>query len=524
MTDANTRHDNRQSSSTMQLTNTSSLSRGKQILRLYSYYSLMLALTLTLLHNLFMAQSLGNTAGTSLIQLGLALYVIFASLFVVLANRHPDPQMAVGYVFIEVVLLAILITISGGLDKSFFNLLLVPVIIANLLAPGVLGYGVAAWTTITVFYTRHYLLAELDTQHIVTSGIQGLLFFLLSAMTQWLSIRLDSALELASHQAHRIRRLQHFGRQALQELPLGVIACDHEHKVVLFNQTAGRWFSLRESNRLPSLLLNARNNEVLQTTQQSWMVQRVNMDSNESGDYLLYLEDTRHIAAEAQQIKLASLGRLSASIAHEIRNPLSALRQASHLLAEADYLEKPEEKLVNIIEQHCMRINRTVEDILQLSRRSQSCRQTLRLKPWLQHFSELFLSQHEDKTCDLNIHCDDDVLVLFDPDHLQQILHNLCANGLRHAQQLHDDKACLQLHVTSKQRKIMLSVTDNGAGVDEQQQAHLFEPFYTTEHMGTGLGLYLCRELCEANHATIHYDRRDGLTCFDLTLPKPAND
>src|SRR5690606_9191056 len=112
------------------------------------------------------------------------------------------------------------------------------------------------------------------------------------------------------------------------------------------------------------------------------------------GDYLLEVGDSARLAAEAQQIKLASLGRLTASIAHEIRNPLSALRQAAQLLEETPYLQESEKQLTQIIEQHCLRINRTIEDVLQLSRRGKSSIETLRLAPWLTHFTGQFKAQH----------------------------------------------------------------------------------------------------------------------------------
>ncbi|WP_419813008.1 sensor histidine kinase [Bacterioplanoides sp.] len=506
----------------MRLISSEFLVKGQRLLRLYSHYSLFLALFLTVVDGLDHADAIiGGHAPTTLL-ITVSVYVIVAAAFVAFANRNPNPQIAIGYIFLEVVLLSAMMYASGGSDSGFASLILIPVVIANLLAPGVLGFGVAAWSSLALFYTQQFLLADLETQSIVSSGLQGILFFTLAALTQALSQRLQSTLTLADKQATHIRRLQHFSKKALLGLPNGVIACDRHHKVLLLNQQAAQWFQLHEEEDLPAVLKNAPSNSVIQQQQSSLILNRVAIDGAESGDYLIYLEDNSRIAAEAQQIKLASLGRLTASIAHEIRNPLSALRQAAQLLAETDYLQAPEQKLTQIVEQHCMRINRTIEDILQLSRRTQACREDLPLRPWLQHFIEHFHGLHQDKHFSIKLACDDDWLITFDPDHLQQILHNLCANGLRHALQHNPQHARLMLVANVSSNQVTLAIVDNGAGVAEAQQKHLFEPFHTTEHDGTGLGLYLCRELCEANQATIQYIRKQKHTCFQIQAQRPT--
>lgn len=498
------------------------LVKGQRLLRLYSHYSLFLALFLTIVDGLDHSDAIigGHAPRTLLITV--SLYVIVAAVFVGFANRNPNPQIAIGYIFLEIVLLSAMMFSSGGIDSGFPSLILIPVVIANLLAPGVLGFGVAAWSSLALFYTQQFLLQDLATQSIVNTGLQGILFFTLAALTQALSQRLQSTLTLADEQATRIRRLQNFSKKALLGLPNGIIACDKNHQVLLFNQQAARWFKLQEDRALPDAIQQASSGSVIQHQQVGLMLSRVEIEGAEPGDYLIYLEDSSRIAAEAQQIKLASLGRLTASIAHEIRNPLSALRQAAQLLGETDYLQAPEQKLTHIVEQHCMRINRTIEDILQLSRRTQACREDLPLRPWLQHFIEHFNGLHQDKHFSIKLACDDDWLITFDPDHLQQILHNLCANGLRHALKHNPDHTRLMLIADKTSEGIRLAVIDNGPGVAPEQQAHLFEPFHTTEHDGTGLGLYLCRELCEANQATIQYIRKQKHTCFQIQAQSPT--
>ncbi|WP_430461676.1 sensor histidine kinase [Thalassolituus sp. LLYu03] len=496
---------------------------GRRLLRFYSYYSLFLSLLLIITDAVDTQNILLGGHLPHIFLVASSAYVIVASVFAAIANREPDPQQAVGYVFLEIALLAALMHASGGLETGFSSLILIPLVISNLLAPGVLGYGVAAWTTIAIFYTQHLWPASYDTQELVSSGLYGMLCFVLAWLTQTLSRRLNSALSLASDQATRIRRLQHFSQQALTDLPAGIIACDKDNRILFFNRQSLHWFNLKEGSLLPEKLSTDADEFRLTARHEALLIRRIALSGSIEGDYLLQIEDSARIAADAQQFKLASLGRLTASIAHEIRNPLSALRQAAQLLAETPDLNESELQLTHIIEQHCMRINRTIEDILQLSRRRQVIPEAMRLAPWLEHFSEQFRGQNNGTLFQLTVQCSADIAVQFDPDHLQQVLHNLCANGLRYALKNSPDNARLML-VTSQadKRHIQFDVIDNGGGVASEQRAHLFEPFYTTEHAGTGLGLYLCRELCEANQARIQYHPLPNGTCFRL-LMKPAN-
>lgn len=493
---------------------------GKRLLRLYSYYSLFLALLLLITDSLDTQNIIIGGRLPHIFLIASAAYVIIAAIFAAIASREPDPQQATSYVFIETAILVSMMYASGGLDTGFSSLIMIPVVIANLLAPGVLGYGVAAWTTLAVLYSQHMAPhSALQAQDVVNSGLYGTLCFVLAWVTQTLSRRLNSALTLASDQANRIYRLRRLSQQALLELPEGIIACDQQDRILFFNRPVLQWFNLKEQNALPLSLMNPDTEWTLDNTNQTLLVRKVMLPGSADGDYLLHIEDTARVSAQAQQLKLASLGRLTASIAHEIRNPLSALRQASQLLSETPDLGPGEQQLTGMIEQHCMRINQTIEDILQLSRRRQAILEPLNLASWLNEFSNQFRLITNDKTYQLNVHCADNVNVLFDSNQLQQVLDNLCANGLRYALKSSKANARLTLVVSEySSQQIQLDVIDNGSGVPTEQRAHLFEPFYTTEHSGTGLGLYMCRELCEANEAHIQYHPIPNGTCFRILL------
>lgn len=493
------------------------LVNGSRLLRLYSYYSLLLALVLVVLTVLDTNHLYVGRDYPTLMLASSATLVVLAALFTVIAYRQPDPQLATGYIFIEVALLSCMMLASGGLGTGFSNLIILPLVVSNLLTPGILGYSVAAWTTIAVFYTQ-YMWGNTQTSEHISIGLYGFLSFILAFITQNISARLNSALSLASEQATSIRRLQRFSQQALMDMPDGIIACDQQHRILFLNHRAKQWFLLKEGEDLPDYLRNAAPQSILEHHGETLLIRQVKPHDSERDDYLLEIEDGARLAAEAQQIKLASLGRLTASIAHEVRNPLSALRQAAQLLAENEHIKEEDLYLTNVIEQQSLRINRIIEDVLQLSRRQQAKMETLRLEPWLKHFSEQFRDQHKKEHFHLHIECPPTLLIQFDADHFQQILHNLCSNALRYALAENPNNAQIFLNAQPSDELVELTIIDNGKGVKEEYIHNLFEPFYTSEHNGTGLGLYLCRELCEANNARIQYQHIATGACFKMLI------
>jgi two-component system sensor histidine kinase PilS (NtrC family) len=239
---------------------------------------------------------------------------------------------------------------------------------------------------------------------------------------------------------------------------------------------------------------------------------------------LIVLEDATDITQQMQQLKLASLGRLTASIAHEIRNPLGAISHAAQLLDESRHVDQADRRLTEIIRDHSRRMNTIVENVLQLSRRENSQPQTFDLAPWLQHFvEELRAVEHlepDQVTLDVS---PQDVTVHIDPSHLQQVLWNLCQNAIQHgAGQGHVPKLMLRGGITAESPAPYVDVIDNGGGIDPQTVQQIFDPFYTTSSNGTGLGLYIARELCEINRARLNYIAvPTGGSCFRISFHDP---
>jgi len=217
-----------------------------------------------------------------------------------------------------------------------------------------------------------------------------------------------------------------------------------------------------------------------------------------------FLQDVTEIENRAQQLKLASMGRLTASIAHEVRNPLSAIGHAATLLEE-DATDPAERRLLRIVGDNVARLNRMIEDILKLSRKALPQEAPLPLAPLLREILDEFRESHALAVDRIELTVDDGE-VWFDPLHLREVLVNLLGNALRYAS---GGAASIRVFVvTGAAGHLELHVQDDGAPMTPDVRAHLFEPFYTTSSKGTGLGLYLARELCLNNGALLDYEYR----------------
>ncbi len=486
-----------------------SIGRGSRLLSLYSYYSLILALSIVVVDGLDSMDVIVGKEAPHLFLVLSSLYVLAAAVFVALITRTTDSQGATTYLFLETALLTGMMFASGGLTAGFSSLLLIPVVMANLLAPGILGYSVAAWLSLAVIYTEHIAPGEFGIRDTANTGVYGGICFALAWLTQLLSHRIDAALNLAQDTARDVQRLQRLSQQALMKLPDGIIACSKDKRILFINDTAASWFKLEPGAAVPEWLITAPAQESLAGKLQGLTVTRLEAEGPDE-DCLLLIEDEARLSAEVQQAKLASLGRLTASIAHEIRNPLSALNQAAQLLDESEHLPAEDKKLTAIIENNSQRINRIIGDILQLSRGKRPTATPLKLHSYVDNFCQNFRQVSGENCLIFSYDADSELTVLFDPDHLNQVLTNLCQNGLRHARKARKQEAEVVLRILSESdSSASLEITDNGFGIADNQVSRLFEPFNTTEHDGTGLGLYLCRELCQANQASIEFAGND---------------
>ncbi|MFT5643864.1 MAG: two-component system sensor histidine kinase PilS (NtrC family) [Janthinobacterium sp.] len=223
---------------------------------------------------------------------------------------------------------------------------------------------------------------------------------------------------------------------------------------------------------------------------------------------VIFLQDVTAIENQAQQLKLAAMGRLTASIAHEVRNPLAAIGHATALLAE-DLHGPIQVRLLKIVGDNVDRVNRMVEDILQLSRKVHVHNEPVSIGPFLTELKAEFEQTHALADDIIRVEQSSVVLVYFDDLHLREIVLNLLSNALRYAS---GAPGSIRLSVfTDGALRSELHVQDDGPAIAFDVLRNLFEPFYTTSNKGAGLGLYLARELCLNNGAMLDYEYRgDG--------------
>jgi len=264
---------------------------------------------------------------------------------------------------------------------------------------------------------------------------------------------------------------------------------------------------------------------LLQSTQVAVVPRMLSMPGVHSEATLIFLEDTSVVSRRARDLAQASLARLSASIAHEIRNPLGALSHAAQLLDESEELAPPDQKMVRMILNHAARMNDIVENVLKLSRRERARIEAVNLVSWVRKLATEFRRYHKlpDEQVRLELPSAA-MLVLIDPGQLTQAVWNLMENALKHAR--HEERRIpvitLRVSPIRGHRELALDIIDDGPGIPLEKRSQVFEPFFTTHKQGSGLGLYLARQLCDANQAPLEYVQVPNAgACFRILLRRP---
>ncbi|WP_236032763.1 sensor histidine kinase [Pseudomonas schmalbachii] len=515
--------------------------QGRNILRLYHLYRLTIGLLLVLLISSNLDDDLLNLSHAQLFHIGCWVYLIVNILVAVLmpGPLHLLPIFLLAVV--DILMLSGLFYAAGGVPSGIGNLMVVSVAISNILVRGRIGLLIAAFAASGLIYLTFYLSLSLPSSmnYYVQAGGLGAMCFASALLIQALTRRQRFSESLAEQRAATVASLEEFNALILQRMRTGILVLDHQYRVLLANQSAltllGRQELVGQSidqsfPELTASLQQWQRNPTLrspsfqaQDTSPALQPGFIPLHRGNEQHILVFLDDISQIAQQAQQLKLASLGRLTAGIAHEIRNPLGAISHAAQLLQESEVLDVHDRRLTQIIQDQSRRMNLVIENVLQLSRRRQANPQLIDLKYWLYRFAgELRESLRETERLHLQAGSGS-IQTRMDPNQLTQVLTNLVQNGLRYSTQKHGTgQVWLNLFRDSENDLPVLEVLDDGPGISPEQQARLFEPFFTTETKGTGLGLYISRELCESNQARIDYKTRNvGGSCFRITFAHP---
>ena len=376
---------------------------------------------------------------------------------------------------------------------------------------------------------------------LLEAALFGLAYFATTTLCHVLGRQLRATEALAEQRSTDLANLAQVNELIIRRMKTGVLLVDDANRIHQINESA--WMLMGNpgadqrdlgqlapelSRRLYHWMTSGKLDET--ATQLADGVPEVvprftRLAPNDDSHVLIFLDDTSLLSRRAEELTLTSLGRLSASIAHEIRNPLAAIRYSAQLLAESRSMDATDQRMVEIINNHCIRLNEIIENILQLSRRERSRPETLDLGLWAQNFVDEY-SQGNDLGADslrVIANSGTPVAAVADPQQLQQVVWNLVQNALRYGRLPGEPARVMVVTRQGEHGVPILEVIDRGPGIAPKVAAQIFEPFYTTHEYGTGLGLYLARQMSDANQAALEYVRvAGGGSCFRLVLTPPA--
>lgn len=434
---------------------------------------------------------------------------------------------------VDIAALTVLSYASGGINSNVGLLLLVSLAAAGLISRGKITLFFASLASIAALLEHAYevLYDDADVTQYVQVGLLCMSYFAVAWLANTLAKYAVDSQQLAQRRGRDLVSLAEANRLVMRDMQDGVLVVDGNGVIMQMNAPAERL--LRKSSGAESSLSETfpilfgqyalwkqtgkTNRDTLQLdVGLQARLRFVPIEHDAAHGAVIFLEDMQRVRAEAQQIKLAALGRLTANIAHEVRNPLSAISYATELLQEEPGDDK-NRRLLQIVLDNTYRINQIVQDVMQLNRRDRVQPEVFELAPMLSTFVEEFESAERFVPGVMVLEGMTKGEASFDRGQLRQVLWNLCRNALRYGSK---SPGSVKLKMNIEDRRVLLDVQDDGPGISVDHQGKLFEPFFTTAQDGTGLGLYVAKELCEANDARLEYLSIEGQkgACFRITF------
>lgn len=472
-----------------------------------------------------------------------AAYLAFALVMVVLA-RNPEEALAghfqykaIGGALLDILAISLILLTAGGVQTGL-GLLLIPAIAATAtMTSGRTALFMAATATLLILLTELAVGPALPWPFLpapTQAGLLGAILFIAVFLTSRLAQRAGSSEAQVAHQEEALASLSELNAQIIARMGAGVIAVDPDGQILSINEAARRLLPLRTGTTIAEL--SPQLADIVNHWQQNSGLSELHLipgDAEQTelevrltplGTFgeqgaLLLLDDAAETKRRAQATKLQAIGRLTASIAHEIRNPIGAISHSAQLLAESPNLHGPDQRLLAIIQKQSLRVDGVIRNVLGLSRGGLPQRDLFCLQDRLERFAEDFCAamQIPEHSLYVSIHPEDSQ-VLFDPSQLNQVLWNLCMNARLHGG--HDQHGTgpviLRGGAGQIRRSVTLDVIDEGPGIASEDLDGLFEPFSSKSPGGTGLGLYISKLLCENNGAALEYVQQPRGGCFRI--------
>lgn len=526
------------------------LSPGWRRLRLLNYYRCTLAMFfIVMLVNGWASQIFhGEGHLADLFRLASYGYLISALIFIVsIYQRRPSlNSQIILHTCVDIIAIVTLMHASGGVRSGLGMLLVINISLTSLFLPLRVTLLFAAAASLAVLGEQVYSeLSQPDfSPAFLQAGILGMLFFAFAALTSNITRRLRESELLASQKSRELESAVQMNEHIIRSMRTGIMVVTADGQVQMANHAAA---SLLGNIYLEAMMPLAKISPALHERFRQWLngddtssqqpigqshglpdlqagFSIIEPDLGKASRTLVFLEDASQLNQRFQQVKLASLGRLTASIAHEIRNPLAAINHAAQLLEETQE-DSADLKLTGIINTQVQRLNGIIENVLHLSRQQRGTPGAIELRNWLLSFRDEFCHSQQIPLQQINIEIQpEDTCILFDTGNLHQVLWNLCANAISHyGKNISTLSISLQGGYSQDLKQPFLDVIDNGPGISEKAEQHIFEPFFTTHKDGTGLGLYITKEVMESNRAKIHHiELPIHGTCFRLQFLEPG--
>ncbi len=437
-------------------------------------------------------------------------------------TREQFNAMLMGQVAFDVLVLTSGMYIGGAQSSSVPYLLMTTLAGAALVGEGRMVLGFAAMTTLAVLAELlvRILLRGVQTEELTRTGVICMGYFAVALLTRMLARRALEHEALARQRGAALQRQTEINARIIADLLDGVVVLDSAGRVRMCNPRAAEFLgcSLVEGEHIAHRA--AELDAALRLQQSRVRVERSGktlhlrrMMTGDEGDQLIYLEDFARIESQARQIKLAALGRLTANIAHEIRNPLASITQAAELLVDEKRAQM-QQRLSRIVQDNAARIARIVSDVLEVGRRDRTVPELLDARAFVTHFLEEFALHSPAVSACVVLSVSGAPQLRFDRMHLAQILGNLLGNALRYCRR---QPGSVEISIAALDaERVSLCIRDDGPGIPAAQREQVFEPFHTTDPKGTGLGLYVARELADANAARLVLLDSEGGAAFQL--------
>ncbi|MGH8195722.1 MAG: sensor histidine kinase, partial [Woeseiaceae bacterium] len=451
-------------------------------------------------------------------------YLVFAAISGLAIRQRwvAASPLAIAQLVVDIGASVVLMHASGGIGSGLGGLLIVFVGAGSLSLPRRAPAFFAALATLAILGEQFFSLLGgfSDTGSYSAAGVLGAIIFAIALAARPLASRIQVSEALARQRGVDLANLSELNEYIVQHLRESIVVLDADNRIRLINTSAARLLGAPVSchgltldgmaKGLAEYIAAWRSDPQRRSHVEFTMIAEdssaritahlasLGKSDERRGPILIFLEDASFLNARVQQSKLASLGRLSASIAHEIRNPVGAMSHAGQLLAESQALTTDDLRLTEIIRTHAERVSGIIDNVLQLSRRESSRPERFEITPWLADFAREFTRTLELREGELSVGAADAGLeIRMDPSHLRQVLWNLCDNAVKYASETGGILVELQAGRLLRNGRPYVEVLDQGHGVEPGNADKIFEPFFTDRHGGTGLGLYISRELCE---------------------------